>query len=116
MRTQQGSLFQSHGAWYVRFREQAEQADGSIKWVQRAQRLVSVTDYPKKSEVIPLRNELMARLNKAGFTLEAGVSPRSSHESARTRSPGQSDSGDSAPRRCQHNAEELHQDGPESGD
>lgn len=73
MRTQQGSLYQSHGAWYVRFREQVEQTDGSIKWVQRAQRLASVTDYPKKSEVIPLKNESMARLNKGGFTVEAGV-------------------------------------------
>lgn len=74
MRTQQGNLFQSHGAWYVRFREQGQQPDGSITWVQRAQRLASVNDYPKKSEVVPLKNELMARLNKTGFTLEAGVS------------------------------------------
>ena len=74
MRTQQGSLFQSHGAWYVRFREQVQQTDGSIKWVQRAKRLASVADYPKKSEVIPLKNEEMARLNKVGFTVEAGVS------------------------------------------
>lgn len=74
MRTQQGSLFQCHGAWYVRFREQVQQTDGSIKWAQRAKRLASVTDYPKKSEVIPLKNEEMARLNKVGFTVEAGVS------------------------------------------
>src|SRR2546430_8884330 len=37
-------------------------------------RLASTADYPKKSEVIPLKNEVMARLNKVGFTLEAGVS------------------------------------------
>jgi hypothetical protein len=74
VRTQQGSLFQSHGAWYVRFREQVQQTDGSIKWVQRAKRLASVADYPKKSEVIPLKNEEMATLNKVGFTVEAGVS------------------------------------------
>ena len=74
MSTQQGNLFQSHGAWYVRFREQVQQTDGSIKWVQRAKRLASVADYPKKSEVIPLKNEEMARLNKVGFTVEAGVS------------------------------------------
>ena len=73
MRPQQGSLFASHGAWYVRFREQVEQPDGSKKWVQRAQRLASVRDYPKKSEALPLKNELMARLNKSGFTVEAGV-------------------------------------------
>lgn len=74
MRTQQGSLFRSHGAWYVRFREQVQQTDGSIKWVQRAKRLASTADYPKKSEVMPLKNEEMARLSKVGFTLEAGVS------------------------------------------
>ena len=74
MRTQQGSLFQSHGAWYVRFREQVQQTDGSIEWVQRAKRLASVGDYPKKSEVIPLKNEEMARLNKVGFTVEVGLS------------------------------------------
>jgi integrase len=75
VRTQQeGSLFESHGAWYVRFREQVQQTDGSIKWTQRAIRLASTADYPKKSEVIALKNEVMARLNKVGFTLEAGVS------------------------------------------
>jgi integrase len=58
----------------MRFREQVEQPDSSIQWVQRAQRLASVSDYPKKSEAIPLRNEVMARLNKVGFTVEAGVS------------------------------------------
>jgi integrase len=73
VRTQQGSLFESHGAWYVRFREQVQEPDGSIEWVQRAKRLASVADYPKKSEVIPLKNEEMARLNKVGFTVEAGV-------------------------------------------
>ena len=57
----------------MRFREQVQQTDGSIKWVQRAKRLASVADYPKKSEVIPLKNEEMARLNKVGFTIEAGV-------------------------------------------
>lgn len=74
MRTQQeGSLFQSHGAWFVRFREEVQQTDGSTQWVQRAKRLASVADYPKKSEVIPLKNEEMARLNKLGFTVEAGI-------------------------------------------
>lgn len=73
MRTQQGSLFRSHGAWYIRFREQVEQTDGSIRWIQRAKRLANVADYPKKSEVVPLKNEVMARLNKTGFTVEAGV-------------------------------------------
>lgn len=67
MKTQQGSLFKSHGAWYVRYRE------GSNK-NPVAHRLASVNDYPKRGEVIPLRNEYMARLNRIGFSPEAGVS------------------------------------------
>jgi len=50
MRTQQGSLFQSHGAWYVRYREY-----GMKNPV--AYRLASLAEYPKKAEVIPLKNE-----------------------------------------------------------
>ena len=67
MKTQQGSLFKSHGAWYVRYREHG-------KKTPVAHRLASLTEYPKKSEVIPLKNELMDRLNRIGFTSEAGVS------------------------------------------
>src|ERR1039458_4573403 len=60
MRTQQGSLFKSHGAWYVRYRERGEKNPV-------AHRLASLTEYPKKSE-------FMDRLNRIGFTSEAGVS------------------------------------------
>jgi hypothetical protein len=67
MRTQQGSLFKSHGAWYVRYREHGKKNPV-------AHRLVSLTEYPKKSEVIPLKNEFMDRLNRIGFTSEVGVS------------------------------------------
>jgi integrase len=67
MRTQQGSLFESHGAWYVRYREH-----GMMNPV--AHRLASLEEYPKKTEVIPLKNEFMHRLNRIGFTPEAGVS------------------------------------------
>jgi hypothetical protein len=47
MRTQQGSLFQSHGAWYVRYREYGNENPVAHK-------LASLAEYPKKSEVIPL--------------------------------------------------------------
>ena len=50
MRTQQGSLYESHGAWYVRYREHGKKNPV-------AHRLASLTEYPKKSEVIPLKNE-----------------------------------------------------------
>jgi len=71
---QQGNLFESHGAWYVRYRIPERQPDGTVASVQRAERLVSKRDYPKKSEVIPLKNDFMAKLNRVGFTPEAGVS------------------------------------------
>jgi integrase len=70
---QQGSLFESHGAWYVRYRIPEKQADGSVATVQRAQRIASKRDYPKKSEVVPLKNEFMAKLNRVGFTPDAGI-------------------------------------------
>jgi integrase len=38
-----------------------------------AHRLASLEEYPKKSEVIPLKNEYMDRLNRIGFTSGAGV-------------------------------------------
>ncbi len=71
---QEGYLYKSHGAWYVRYRERTYGADGSIVSVQRAQRLASVRDYPKRSEVVELRNEFMTKLNRIGFTAEAGIS------------------------------------------
>jgi hypothetical protein len=39
-----------------------------------AYRLASLAEYPKKAEVIPLKNEYMDRLNLIGFTYDAGVS------------------------------------------
>ena len=71
---QQGSVFVSHGAWYVRYRIPEKQADGTVVDVQHAKRLASKRDYPKKSEVIPLKNEFMTKLNRTRFTPEAGVS------------------------------------------
>jgi integrase len=50
----------------VRYRE-----DGKKNPV--AHRLASRAEYPKKSEVIPLKNEYMDRLNRIGFTSGAGV-------------------------------------------
>ena len=65
MRNQQGNLFESHGAWYVRYREHGKKNPV-------AHRLASQAEYPKKSEVIPLKNEYIDRLNRIGFTSRAG--------------------------------------------
>ena len=67
IRTQQGSLFKSHGAWYVRYREHGKKNPV-------AHRLASLTEYPKKRKVMPLKNQLMDRLKRIGFTSEVGVS------------------------------------------
>ena len=71
---QQGSLYAQHGSWFVRYWETVRHPDGSIRRKNPAYRLASVKDYPKKSDVIPLKNRFMERLNKVGFTPEAGVS------------------------------------------
>jgi hypothetical protein len=65
---QQGSLFISNGSWYVRYRVPEKQPDDTVVMVQRAERLASRRDYPKKSEVVPLKNEFMAKLNRVVFT------------------------------------------------
>ena len=71
---QQGSLYAENGSWFVRYWEIVRQPDGSLKRKHPAHRLASVKDYPRKSEVIPLKNGFMEKLRKIGFTPEAGVS------------------------------------------
>jgi integrase len=73
-RNQESSLYEDHGAWFVRYREQVKWRDGTIVIKQRAHRLGSLRDYPKRSEVIWLKNAFMEKLNKAGFSPEAGAS------------------------------------------
>jgi integrase len=71
---QQGSLYQDHGSWYVRYWESVRNEDGTTRRRNPAIRLASVKDYPKRSEVIPLKNRFMDRLNNIGFTPGSGVS------------------------------------------
>ena len=71
---QQGSLYQDHGSWYIRYWETVRNEDGTTKRRNPAHRLASAKDYPKKSDVVPLKNQFMDRLNKIGFTPEVGVS------------------------------------------
>ncbi|WP_035352134.1 tyrosine-type recombinase/integrase [Edaphobacter aggregans] len=63
-----------HGSWYVRYWDTVENEDGTLTRKNPAYRLASVKDYPKKSEVIPLKNRFMESLNRIGFTPEAGIS------------------------------------------
>ena len=71
---QQGSLYMHHGSWYVRYWVTVRNPDGSQSRKNPAERLASVKDYPKKSEVIPLKNRFMESLHATGFVPEAGVS------------------------------------------
>src|SRR6516225_7121182 len=73
---QSGYLYQRHGAWHVRYRDYIRMKDGTVRKVNRSQRIASVKDYPRKTEVYPLVAELMARLNKTGSSPEAGVTLR----------------------------------------
>ena len=70
---QQGSIFESHGSWYVRWWEKVQQDDGSLKWAHPSHRLASKRDYPKKSEVTPLANEFMERVNRTAKSPNAGI-------------------------------------------
>src|ERR1700730_5092821 len=71
---QQGSLYAENGSWFVRYWEIARQPDGSLMRKHPAHRVASVKDYPRNSEVVPLKNSFMEKLSKIGFTPEAGVS------------------------------------------
>ena len=71
---QQGSLYVHHGSWYVRYWVTVRNADGSLSRKNPAERLASAKDYPKRSEVIPLKNRFMESLNAIGFVPELGIS------------------------------------------
>ena len=73
---------------------------GALDLDNLADRVIKPVLKSKRSEV-----ERLARLL-----------PGPRHESPRTRSAGQSDPSNPAPRRCQHDAEELYQDRAEGGD
>src|ERR1019366_225514 len=63
----------AHGAWYVRYREKESLPDGSHQTVQRAKLLARLRDFPKKSEIIPLKNEFMEKFNRAATSAEPGI-------------------------------------------
>jgi integrase len=71
---QQGNIFESHGSWYLRWWEKVKQEDGSLKWEHPCHRLASKEDYPKKSEVKPLAEEFMKRVNRTAKSPNAGIS------------------------------------------
>ena len=69
---QRGYICRRHGAWYVRFREKVVE-NGKTNRKEKAIWLCSAKDYPKKSEVMALAAEQMARVNRATRTSDPGV-------------------------------------------
>src|SRR5947209_7366808 len=66
-RNQEGSLYEDHGAWYVRYREIGKKNPV-------AHRLASTEEYRKKAEVIPLKRKFMDRVNRTAHFADAGIS------------------------------------------
>src|SRR6266566_2067367 len=76
VRYQDGCLYVDHAAWFVKYRVRVRQEDGSIKLRQRAKMLGRVADYPRESDILPLKIEFMQRLNAGGFTPDSNMSLR----------------------------------------
>ena len=73
VRYQDGCLYSDHAAWYVKYRVQVRQEDGSIKFKQRAKMLGRLERYPRKSDIMPLKMDFMHRLNAGKFTSESSM-------------------------------------------
>src|SRR5215469_9008971 len=74
VRYQDGYLFVDHGAWFVRYRVRERRDDGSTKLKQEARKLGTVANYPRKSDILPLKTDFMQRLNAGKFTPESSMS------------------------------------------
>lgn len=67
-REQQGNLMKSRGRWYLRFREDERQPDGTIKRVQKVEFLAPATGETRAKDsraLLRLRDERMAVINSA---------------------------------------------------
>jgi integrase len=70
---QAGYLYEKGNAWHVRWREWVS-SNGETRKVNRSQKLASVAEYPRRSEVLDLFQSFMANKNQVGFSPEATVS------------------------------------------
>jgi len=73
VRYQDGCLYADNGAWFVKYRVHVRQEDGSIKLKQRAKMLGRLEDYPRESDIMPLKIEFMRRLNAGKFTPDSSM-------------------------------------------
>lgn len=72
--SQRGHVFSDCGSWFVRFRENVRQADGSVKRKQKARRIASKAEFPRKRDVMSLVNQFMDGINSTNFSPDAGIS------------------------------------------
>lgn len=73
MAQQQVKVVKNHGAWYMRISETIVEG-GVTKRKQPWKWLAGVEDYPKKSEVLPLAQDVVARANRAAKSNNPSVS------------------------------------------
>jgi integrase len=73
VRYQEGYLQKDHGAWYVHYRERVEREGGVVELVKRAKRLGSAEEFPRESDVMPLKVEFMRMLNADVLTPDASM-------------------------------------------
>lgn len=80
VRYQDGCLYADNGAWFVKYRVQVRQEDGSIQVKQRSKMLGRLVDYPRESDIMPLKIELMQRINAGKFSPHSSMNLRDSVE------------------------------------
>jgi integrase len=68
VRYQVGCLYADHSAWFVKYRAPVKEKDGSIRVRQQAKMLGRLEDYPRESDILPLKIEFMQRLNAGKFS------------------------------------------------
>jgi integrase/recombinase XerD len=71
--SQHGYIFEDCGMWYVRYRENERQPDGSVKRAQKAHPLGKVADFPRKRDIQPLADKFMEQVNATSFFPDAGI-------------------------------------------
>jgi integrase len=73
VRYQKGQLYRDHGAWFVRYRDRVRQEDGSIRLQRKSKRLGSLGKHPKQSDIEPLREAFMQKINSGVSTPESSM-------------------------------------------
>ena len=73
VRYQKGQLYRDHGAWFVRYRVRVRQEDGSIRLQRKSKRLGSLAKHPKQSDIEPLREAFMQKINSGVSTPESSM-------------------------------------------